>query len=39
MPWYKAKKTEGQVLEVYAIASCIPSNKIFVTKNVENIAD
>jgi uncharacterized SAM-binding protein YcdF (DUF218 family) len=36
MPWDKAKKTEGIVLKEYAISSGIPSEKIFVTKDVEN---
>lgn len=39
MPWNKAKKTEGEVLKEYAIANGIPSEKILVTKNVENTAD
>ncbi len=39
MPWDKAKKTEGDVLKEYAISDGIPSNKIFITKNVENTAD
>jgi uncharacterized SAM-binding protein YcdF (DUF218 family) len=39
MPWDKAKKTEGAVLKEYAISSDIPSEKIFVTKDVENTAD
>jgi uncharacterized SAM-binding protein YcdF (DUF218 family) len=39
MPWDKAKKTEGEVLKEHAISSGIPSNKIFVTKDVENTAD
>ena len=39
MPWDKAKKTEGEVLKEYAISNGIPSNKIFVTKDVENTAD
>ena len=39
MPWDKAKKTEGQVLKEYAISNGIPSEKIFLTKNVENTAD
>jgi uncharacterized SAM-binding protein YcdF (DUF218 family) len=39
MPWYKAKKTEGEVLKEYAISNSIPSEKIFVTKDVENTAD
>jgi uncharacterized SAM-binding protein YcdF (DUF218 family) len=39
MPWDKARKTEGDVLKEYAISNGIPSEKIFVTKNVENTAD
>ena len=39
MPWDKAKKTEGAVLKEYAISNGIPSEKIFVTKDVENTAD
>ncbi len=39
MPWDKAKKTEGDVLKEYAISSEIPSEKIFVSKDVENTAD
>ena len=39
MPWDKAKKTEGEVLKEYAISNGIPSEKIFVTKEVENTAD
>jgi uncharacterized SAM-binding protein YcdF (DUF218 family) len=39
MPWYKAKKTEGEVLKEYAIANGIPSEKFFVTKDEENTAD
>jgi len=39
MPWDKAKKTEGEVLKEYAISSGIPSEKIFVTKDVENTED
>ena len=39
MPWDKAKKTEGEVLKEYAVSSGIPSEKIFVTKDVENTAD
>ena len=38
MPWDKAKKTEGEVLKEYAISNGIPSEKIFVTKDVENTA-
>jgi uncharacterized SAM-binding protein YcdF (DUF218 family) len=39
MPWNKAKKTEGEVLKEYAISNGIPSEKLFVTKDVENTAD
>jgi uncharacterized SAM-binding protein YcdF (DUF218 family) len=39
MPWDKAKKTEGDVLKEYAILNGIASEKIFVTKDVENTAD
>ena len=39
MPWDEAKKTEGEVLKQYAISNGIPSEKIFVTKDVENTAD
>ena len=39
MPWDKVKKTEGDVLKQYAISNGIPSEKIFVTKDVENTAD
>ena len=39
MPWDKAKKTEGEVLKEYAISNGIASEKIFVTKDVENTAD
>lgn len=39
MPWDKVKKTEGDVLKDYAISNGIPSEKIFVTKNMENTAD
>jgi uncharacterized SAM-binding protein YcdF (DUF218 family) len=39
MPWDKAKKTEGDVLKEYAISNGIASEKIFVTKDVENTAD
>jgi uncharacterized SAM-binding protein YcdF (DUF218 family) len=38
MPWDKAKKTEGEVLKEYSISNGIPSEKIFVTKDVENTA-
>ena len=33
-PWEKAKKTEGEVLKEYAISNGIPSEKIYVTKDV-----
>jgi uncharacterized SAM-binding protein YcdF (DUF218 family) len=39
MPWDKAKKTEGDILKEYAISNGIPSEKILVTKDVENTAD
>jgi len=39
MPWDKAKKTEGEVLNEYALTNGITSEKIFVTKDVENTAD
>jgi uncharacterized SAM-binding protein YcdF (DUF218 family) len=39
MPWDKAKKTEGEVLKEYAISNGIPSDKILVTKDVENTED
>ena len=39
MPWDKAKKTEGEMLKEYAISNGITSNKILVTKDVENTAD
>jgi uncharacterized SAM-binding protein YcdF (DUF218 family) len=39
MPWDKAKKTEGAVLKEYAISNGIPSENIFVTKDVENTAE
>jgi uncharacterized SAM-binding protein YcdF (DUF218 family) len=39
MPWDKTKKTEGEVLKEYAISNGIPSEKVLVTKNVENTAD
>ena len=35
MPWDKAKKTEGEVLKEYAISNGIDSEKIFVTKDVD----
>ena len=39
MTWDKAKKTEGEVLKEYAISNGIPSETIFVPKDVENTAD
>ena len=39
MPWNKARKTEGDVLREYAVSNGIPSENIFVTKDVENTAD
>ena len=39
MPWDKDKKTEGEVLKEYAISNGIPSDKILVSKDVENTAD
>jgi uncharacterized SAM-binding protein YcdF (DUF218 family) len=39
MPWDKAKKTEGEILKEYSISNGIPSENIFVTKDVENTAD
>ena len=39
MPWDKAKKTEVEVLNKYAISNGIASEMIFVTKDVENTAD
>ena len=39
MPWDNIKKTEGEVLKEYAISNDIPSEKILVTKDVENTAD
>jgi uncharacterized SAM-binding protein YcdF (DUF218 family) len=39
MPWEKVKKTEGAVLKEYSISNGIPSEKILVTKDVENTAD
>ena len=39
MTWDNARKTEGAVLKEYAISNGIPSEKIFVTKDVENTAD
>ena len=39
MPWDKTNKTEGEVLKEYAVSNGITSEKIFVTKDVENTAD
>ena len=39
MPLDNAKKTDGEVLKEYAISNGIPSEKIFVTKDVKNTAD
>ena len=39
MPWDKTRKTEGEVLKEYAISNGIPSDKILVTKDVENTAN
>ena len=39
MPWNKAKKTEGGMLREYAISNGIASEKIYITKDVENTAD
>ena len=39
MPWDKVNKTEGQVLKEYAISNDNLSEKILVTKDVENTAD
>jgi uncharacterized SAM-binding protein YcdF (DUF218 family) len=39
MPWDKVKKTEGAVLKEYAISNGITSEKILVTKDVENTAE
>jgi uncharacterized SAM-binding protein YcdF (DUF218 family) len=39
MPWDKARKTEGEVLKQCAILNGIPTEKIFVTNDVENTAD
>ena len=35
MPWDKSKKTEGEVLKEYAISNAVGSDKIFVTKDVD----
>ena len=39
MPWDRTKKTEGEVLKDFAISNGISSEKIFITKDVENTAD
>ncbi len=39
MPWDKAKKTEGDVIKEYAILNGIVSEKILLTKDVENTTD
>ena len=39
MPWGKTKKTEGAVLKQYVIVNNINSEKIFVTKVLENTED
>ena len=39
MPWNKARKNEGEVLKEYADSYGIPSEKIQVTKEVQNTAD
>jgi uncharacterized SAM-binding protein YcdF (DUF218 family) len=39
IPWDKVKKTEGEVLREYAVSNGIPSENIFVTKDVENTAE
>jgi uncharacterized SAM-binding protein YcdF (DUF218 family) len=39
MPWDNVKKTEGEVLKEYSISNGISSEKILVTKDVENTAD
>jgi uncharacterized SAM-binding protein YcdF (DUF218 family) len=39
MPWNKARKNEGEVLKEYANSYGIPSEKIQVTKEVQNTAD
>jgi uncharacterized SAM-binding protein YcdF (DUF218 family) len=39
MPWDKVKKTEGEVLREYAISNGIPTENIFITKDVENTAE
>jgi uncharacterized SAM-binding protein YcdF (DUF218 family) len=39
MPWDKSKKTEGEVLKEFAISNGVPSDKILVTKDVENTAE
>jgi len=39
LPWNNTRKTEGEVLKEYAISNGIPSDKILVTKDVENTAE
>jgi uncharacterized SAM-binding protein YcdF (DUF218 family) len=39
MQWDNVRKTEGEVLKEYAISNGIPTEKILVTKVVENTAD
>jgi hypothetical protein len=36
MPWDRAKKTDGEVLKEYVVSNGIPSEKIFVTKDVDH---
>lgn len=38
MPWDKTRKTEEELLKEYVISYGILTEKIFVTKDVENIA-
>jgi hypothetical protein len=37
MPWDKSRKTEEAVLREYTISNDIPSEKIFVTKIINQI--
>ena len=39
IPWNKSEKNEGEVLKEFAISNGIASEKIFITKDVENTAD
>ena len=39
IPWNQAKKTEEEVLKNYEISNGIASEKIFVTKELENTAE